>query len=95
MKKYITIVPFLKIAAVFSVVSISTYVTTRIFLYESPYKNIQTKIKIIDNKIKIKDFEIKIYPTDGHEILIKAHQYYSDLNDLNKHSFSKVQTYFK
>lgn len=75
--------------------TIITFVTVKIWLYENPYNKAISKIQIVDNKIKIKDFSVRVYPTDGKEILIKAEQYYTDINDLNKHSFIKVQTTFK
>ena len=95
MKKFVTIVPILRVGAVLVILAISTYVTVKIFLYESPYKNLESKIQLVNNKIKIKDFSIKIYPSDGHEIWIRSKQYQTSINDLNKHSFINVQTSFK
>lgn len=94
MKKYVTIVPFLRFCTVMVVITITTYVGIRIFLYENPYKNI-SNLEIKDNRIIIKNFSIKIYPTDDHEILIKSKEYYTDIKNLNKHTFVNVHTHFK
>ena len=95
MKKYSTWVPVLKIFSVVSVAAISIYVSFSIMTYENPYEKLKSRITIENNKITIKDFAIKIYPSNGHEIALRAEKFQTDLRLVDKQSFFNVHTSIK
>lgn len=63
--------------------------------YENPYEKLKSRITFENNKVIIKDFSIKIYPSNGHEIALRAEKFQTDLRFIDRQSFFNVHTSIK